>query len=91
MVKRFKETTEEVVENKELSPREKRLLKSQSAKPEKKEVDHKEEFRKFFIQLKTKHNLAPELEQAIWLHLRAIGCAEVSKFSEGVTDFGYKF
>lgn len=52
--------------------------------------DSREEFRKYFVGLKRKLNLAPEIEQVIWLHLKAVGMATKEKFNEGVTHFGYK-
>ena len=52
--------------------------------------DSREEFRKYFVVLKRKLNLEPELEQVIWLHLKAVGMAQKNKFNEGVTHFGYK-
>lgn len=50
----------------------------------------REEFRKYFVVLKRKLNLAPELENVIWLHLKATGNDKKEKFNEGVQHFGYK-
>ena len=50
----------------------------------------REEFRKYFVGLKRKLNLAPELENVIWLHLKATGMDSKDKFNEGVAHFGYK-
>ncbi len=52
--------------------------------------DSREEFRKYFVGLKRKLNLAPEIEQVIWLHLKAVGMDKKDKFNEGVQHFGYK-
>jgi len=52
--------------------------------------DSREEFRKYFIGLKRKLKLAPELEDVLWLHLQAMGMDKKDKFNEGVTHFGYK-
>lgn len=52
--------------------------------------DSREEFRKYFVGLKRKLKLAPELENVLWLHLKAIGMDKKEKFNEGVTHFGYK-
>lgn len=52
--------------------------------------DTREEFRKYFVGLKRQLNLAPELENAIWLHLKATGNDKKEKFNEGVQHFGYK-
>lgn len=50
----------------------------------------REEFRKFFVGLKRKLGLAPELENVLWLHLKATGMDKKEKFNEGVKHFGYK-
>jgi Holliday junction resolvase RusA-like endonuclease len=52
--------------------------------------DSREEFRKYFVELKRKLKLAPEIENVIWLHLKAVNMATKDKFNEGVTHFGYK-
>jgi hypothetical protein len=53
-------------------------------------TDTREEFRKYFVGLKRKLNLAPELEHVLWLHLKAVGMDKKEKFNEGVQHFGYK-
>lgn len=53
-------------------------------------VDSREEFRKYFTVLKRKLKLAPELENVLWLHLKAIGMDKKEKFNEGILHFGYK-
>lgn len=50
----------------------------------------REEFRKYFVGLKRKLNLPPEIENALWLHLKATGNDKKEKFEEGVRHFGYK-
>ena len=52
--------------------------------------DSREEFRKYFVELKRKLNLAPEIENVIWLHLKATNMNVKDKFNEGVNHFGYK-
>jgi len=78
-------------EAKELTPAEMRRA-THEAKVSKKMLteDSREEFRKYFVGLKRKLNLAPEIENVIWLHLKAVGMATKEKFNEGVTHFGYK-
>jgi hypothetical protein len=53
-------------------------------------TDSREEFRKYFVGLKRKLNLAPELENVLWLHLKTMGMDKKEKFNEGVEHFGYK-
>jgi hypothetical protein len=52
--------------------------------------DSRDEFRKYFIGLKKKLDLAPELENVIWIHLRAIGMDKKDQFNDGIKHFGYK-
>ena len=75
----------------EMSPAEMRKTIHESKLAKKGAIeDSREEFRKYFVGLKRKLNLQPELEQVIWLHLKAVGMATKEKFNEGVTHFGYK-
>lgn len=59
-------------------------------KPVKKQENTREEFRKFFIQLKKKLNLKPELENIMWLHFKASGFDSKEKFEAGTKHFGYE-
>jgi hypothetical protein len=52
--------------------------------------DSREEFRKYFVALKRQLKLAPELENVIWLHLKAINMDKKDQFNDGVRHFGYK-
>ena len=77
----------------ELSPREIRIklaksVKTNNNKP--KEDETREEFKKYFIKLKRKMGLTPDLEQIIWLHFKASGFDEIEKFDKGIEHFGYK-
>lgn len=54
------------------------------------EENSKEEFRKYFIQLKRKLNLKSDLENVIWLHFKAAGFDKKDKFDEGIKHFGLK-
>lgn len=91
--KKFTEDSKEVIEeSKELSPRERRILKAQQKQSEEvKEIDQREEFRKYFVQLKTKLQLDPSLEKILWLHLKAIKHDKVEDFETGIKHFGLKF
>ena len=77
----------------DLSPREMRLKLSESLlaeKKEPKEEEIREEFKQYFTKLKRKIGLTSDLEQIIWLHLKASGFDKKEKFSAGVRHFGYK-
>jgi hypothetical protein len=52
--------------------------------------DSREEFRKYFVELKRKLKLAPEIENVLWIHLKTVNMATKDKFNEGVAHFGYK-
>lgn len=54
------------------------------------EENTREEFRKYFIQIKKKLGLGKEMENVIWLHFKAAGFDKKDKFDEGVKHFGYK-
>lgn len=75
----------------ELTPAEMRKAIHESKLAKKGPIeDSREEFRKYFVGLKRKLNLAPELENVIWVHLKAVGMDKKEQFNEGVTHFGYK-
>ena len=54
------------------------------------ESDLRDAFRTYFIQLKRKINLKPDLEEIMWLHFKASGFDDIEKFDEGTRHFGYK-
>lgn len=54
------------------------------------EENTREEFRKYFVQIKKKLGLGKEMENVIWLHFKAAGFNKKEKFDEGVKHFGYK-
>ena len=54
------------------------------------EENTREEFRKYFVQIKKKLGLGKEMENVIWLHFKAAGFDKKDKFDEGVKHFGYK-
>ena len=82
-------------DNNELTPREKRLLIAENARkaglnnPKTSEIKNREDFRKYFVKIKRKLNLNADLEEVIWLHLKAKGFNEKDLFENGIKDFGY--
>jgi len=52
--------------------------------------DTREEFRKFFVKLKTKYELDGKLENVMWLHFKAAGFDKKEKFQDGVFHFGLR-
>jgi len=49
----------------------------------------REEFRKFFIKVKSKLGLEKSMEQVIWTHFKAAGFDKKEKFEDGIKHFGY--
>ena len=54
------------------------------------EQNMREEFRKYFVKVKKTLSLASDMEDILWLHLKAIKCDKVESFSKGLIHFGYK-
>lgn len=50
----------------------------------------REQFKEYFVQIKRKLNLPSNIENAVWLHLKAIGCDKPELFKKGIENFGYK-
>lgn len=67
-----------------------RQLRSSMVTKKKDKTDTKQAFHKFFIKIKEKLNLKPEMEVVLWKHLQATKNDEPEKFAEGVRSFGYK-
>lgn len=78
-------------ETQEMTPAEMRRAAHEAKMSAKKQSDAtREEFRIYFVELKRKLNLEPEIEDVLWLHLKAIGMNQKEKFNDGVKHFGYK-
>lgn len=54
------------------------------------EEQKKEKFRIFWAQEKTKYGRPKELEEILWLHLKAIKHDAPEKFDAGIKHFGLK-
>lgn len=65
-------------------------LRSSMVKEKKKKIDARQAFHKFFIKIKEKVGLKPEMEIVLWKHLQATKTDVPEKFKEGVESFGYK-
>ena len=68
--------------------RQKRLQKAGISKKQVEE-NTREEFRKFFIQIKNKIKCDSSLEKIIWLHFKSAGFDRKELFIEGIKHFGY--
>jgi len=69
--------------------RAKRMAVSGISKEQVKE-NAKEDFRKYFIQIKRKLNLKSDLENVLWSHFESAGFDSKDKFDDGITHFGLK-
>lgn len=96
MPRKKKENTEE---KKELSQEERIAQakeKRKKAWEEKQKQDgseeriRREEFRRFFVRIKGKLKIGKEMEEILWLHLKASGFDTKDKFEKGIKHFGYK-
>ena len=65
-------------------------LRSSMVKEKIKKIDARQAFHKFFIKIKEKINLKPEMEIVLWKHLQSTKTNTPEKFKEGVESFGYK-
>jgi len=54
------------------------------------EENSREEFRKFFVKVRSKLNLSQDMEGVIWTHFKSAGFDKKDKFEEGIKHFGYK-
>jgi len=52
--------------------------------------NHRDEFKKFWSEKRTEYKRSKELEDIIWLHLKAIGKTKPEEFEEGIRHFGLK-
>lgn len=78
-------------ESGEMSLEEARAYRAALYKPEKavlSEQDKREQFRLFWATEKYKYGKAKNLEQIIWLHLKASKLDEPEKFEAGLKHFG---
>jgi hypothetical protein len=65
-------------------------LRSTMVTKKKDKIDARQAFHKFFIKIKEKLNLKPEMEIVLWKHLQSTQKDKPEKFKEGVESFGYK-
>lgn len=54
------------------------------------DTEKREKFRMFWAKSRRKYGKSKELEQILWLHLKAIGCDAPEKFEDGIKHFGLK-
>lgn len=81
-------------ERQEMSPEEARAARLANAKPkapkELSEAQKREAFRLHWAKERNKYGKARDLEDILWLHLKAIKMDDPSKFDEGLKHFGLK-
>lgn len=87
------EKKQEIKEEVELTVEEARALRLASHQAKSKEgsdIERREAFRLFWAQNKSKYGRGKELEQVLWVHLKAIGMNSPGKFEDGISHFGLK-
>ena len=80
-------------ESEEMSIEEARKLRAsmyKSSSKKKSEADKREAFRLFWAQEKAKYGRKSDIEQILWLHLKATNMDEPEKFESGIAHFGLK-
>lgn len=80
-------------EEQEMTLAEAKAYRASLYKAEKKELtveEKKEQFRIFWAQQKHKYGKAKDLEQILWVHLKATKHDEPEKFEAGLAHFGLK-
>lgn len=90
--KKNSEEKENIKTDKFADAKEKRRLAFEAKQEKSKSGSDKsrEEFRKFFIKVKSKLGLDKSMEQVIWTHFKVSGFDKKDKFEEGIKHFGYK-
>lgn len=87
------EKIEKVEEAVEMTVEEARAHRVSLHKPEAIELsveECREEFRKFWAQQKSKYGKSKDLEEILWLHLKAVEKAKPESFEAGLAHFGLK-
>jgi hypothetical protein len=99
MAKKDKSLGQELIEaleetaTAEMTAEEARAFRASLAKPAKKQLsdeEKREEFRLFWAREKYKYGKSKDLEQILWLHLKATKMDEPEKFEQGLKHFGLK-
>jgi hypothetical protein len=89
-----KKEREAVMENaKEMSLEESKAYRASLYKPEARALsglEKREQFRIFWAKEKKKYDKPKELEQILWVHLKAVKLDDPEKFEAGLKHFGLK-
>ena len=65
-----------------------RAALASSKAPTKKESDRREDFRKFWAESKSKFGKDKDIEEVLWVHLKAINKDNSADFEAGISHFG---
>jgi hypothetical protein len=81
-----------LAENAEMTLEEAKIWRASLPVPEKKrsEKEKRNAFKIFWAKEKKKYNKAKNLEEVVWLHLKAMKMDEPERFDEGLAHFGLK-
>jgi hypothetical protein len=91
MAKNFKKENQE--DSPEMSIEEARAIRAslhKPAQPALTDEDKRDQFRVFWAQEKYKYGKSKDLEEILWLHLKAMKMDGPEKFEDGLAHFGLK-
>ena len=71
------------------SPKKEAVVIQMSNRRPLREKEIREEFRKYFVKLNRKLNIGKDMEQILWLHLKATVNNSPEMFDKGIKNFGY--
>lgn len=80
-------------QEREMTLQEARAYRASLAKPEARkltEQETREQFRLFWAKEKSKYGKAKDLEEILWIHLKASKHDEPARFDDGLKHFGLK-
>lgn len=88
-----KEKKMEQIEKRDMTPDEAKAFRASLAKPEVRQLterERREAFRVFWAKSKRQYGKAKDLEQILWVHLKAVKMDQPEKFEAGLKHFGLK-
>ena len=88
-----KEKKAEQMENKEMTLEEAKAFRASLYKPEAKKLsdrEKRENFKRFWAQNRKSFGKTKDLENTIWVHLKAVKMDDPEKFEAGLRHFGLK-
>jgi hypothetical protein len=88
-----KEKKMEQIEKQEMTADEAKAFRATLAKPEARKLtdrERREAFRVFWAKSKKQYGKSKDLEQILWVHLKAVKMDQPETFEDGIKHFGLK-